>query len=264
MSAEEVRQPYVVSDSPFSVDQPEERETQIDLVELFFRLLESVKYIILATVLGAILLGLYTFFLVTPQYRSTAKLYVLNSSDSVLNLSDFQVGSYLASDYQEVFKTWEVNERVIANLGLDYSYTQLQEMVTVSNPSNTRILYITVQSADPAEAAVIANEYADVVREYIAETMATEKPNILSSALESIKPVSPNKTLNVLLGAFAGAVIAVIVIVVLYLLDDKIKSTDDIARYAGIPTLSVVPVQGAKVRQKASKAGQSKRKADGR
>lgn len=223
------------------------KEIEIDLVEMFFTLLKRIKLIIIGTLLGALLLGAYTFFLVTPQFESTAKLYVLNSNDSVVNLSDLQIGSYLASDYQEVFKTWEVNERILQNLNLSYSYAQLQQMLTVTNPTNTRILYITVRSADAAEAALLANEYADVVREYIAETMATERPNILSTALISAAPVSPSLMLNIVIGAFIGAIVAIVSIIVSYLMDDKIKSAEDITRHAGLPTLAVIPMLGSEI-----------------
>lgn len=219
-------------------------ELEIDLLELLYRLAEKIGYIILAVILGGGLMAGYSFYLATPVYETTAKLYVLNSSDSVVNLSDLQIGSYLASDYQEVFKTWEVNERVISNLNLPYSYKEMQDMLTISNPSNTRILYITIRSTNPTEAALIANEYADVVRQYVAETMSTEAPNILSTALVQPVPVSPNKTRNIVLGALVGALIAVAIITIRFLMDDKIKSSDDISKYIGIPTLAVVPILG--------------------
>lgn len=217
-------------------------ETEIDLMELFFVLLENLKWIIVAAVLGAALMGVYSFFIATPQYESTAKLYVLNAKDSVVNLSDLQIGSSLTSDYLEVFKTWEVHERVIGNLSLPYTYNEIQKKIRLTNPASTRILYITATSSDPSEAALIANEYAAVAREYISETMSTDAPNVLSTALKPTIPVSPNKTQNVLIGGVLGGILAVAVIVIRMLLDDKIKTTDDIQRYAGMPTLAVVPL----------------------
>lgn len=251
-----------LAEVPQNPEAMEDRESEIDLIELFYRLMENLKYIILATIVGALVMAIYSFYIATPLYESTAKLYVLNSDDSVVNLSDLQIGSYLAADYQEVFKTWEVHEKVVSNLNLSYTYTQLQSMLTVSNPSNTRILYITIKSSNKDEAALLANEYADVVREYISETMSTEMPNILSTALAQNNHVSPNRTRNVLLGAVLGALLAMAVIVVRFMLDDKIRSTDDILKYAGIPTLSVVPLctqQNAPPAQKA-KAPRKKRK----
>lgn len=137
-------------------------ETEIDLKELFLSFLNHIKLIILMGVLGAAVAAIFTFYFVTPMYEATSKLYVLNSDDSAINLSDLQIGSYLASDFIEVFNTWEVHEMVIKNLGLHYSYSQLRNMLTIENPNNTRILTITVVSSSAKEAAAIANEYASV------------------------------------------------------------------------------------------------------
>lgn len=218
----------------------ESSEVEIDLVELMYRLLDNLKYIILAAVLCGIIAGVYTHFFQNPLYQATAKLYVVNSRDSAINLSDLQIGSFLTSDYQEVFKTWEVHEKVISELNLNYTYKEMQGMLAVSNPSNTRVLNITVTSLDPKEATQIANRYASVAQEYIKKTMSTESPNILSSALEPKQPVSPNKTRNTLLGFLLGAFAAIAVIVVRFLLDDKLKTSDDIRKYVGMETLAVV------------------------
>ena len=78
-------------------------------------------------------------------------------------------------------KTWEVHEQVLQNLGLDYTYEQLEGMLTISNPSDTRMLYITVSSADPVEATNIANEYANVARDYIYRMMAVSYTHLLLS-----------------------------------------------------------------------------------
>lgn len=216
-------------------------ETEIDLVELLFRLLENWKYILAAALIGAISTYAYTLQFVTPVYEATAKLYVTNSGNSAINLADLQIGTYLASDYQEVFKTWEVHEMVISELQLNYSYAQIQSMLKVSNPSDTRILYITVSSDNPREAVDIANEYAVVAKKYISRTMAMEEPNVLSAALLPTQPVKPNKSMNAILGLLAGALLAVGIIVVRFVTDDKLKTADDIRNYVDLPTLALVP-----------------------
>lgn len=216
-------------------------EMEIDLLELTYRLFEKWKVIAVFALAGLILSFVWTFVICTPTYEATAKLYVLNPSDSAINLSDLQIGSYLTDDYKEVFKTWEVHEQVLANLNLDYTYEELEEMLTVSNPADTRMLYVTCQSADPQEASNIANEYASVAKSYISDKMATEEPSLVSSALIPTEPVSPNITLNLLLGIILGGIIAVIVLVIQFVLDDKIKNAEDIRKYIGLPTLSVVP-----------------------
>lgn len=226
--------------------QQQDGEREIDLVELGYELLDKLKYIILAALLGIVLAAVYTFVIAVPQYEAVAKLYVLNSDDSVVNLSDLQLGNYLASDYTEVFKTWEVNEMVRTNLGLSYTYEELDKMVVVTNPADTRILYITVKSPDPQEATDMANEYAKVVSDYVSTIMATERPNTLSMAIVPVKPVSPKKAMNLILGLVIGMVLAIGIVVVRLVMDDSVKSADDVTRMTGLPVLAIVPMLGGK------------------
>lgn len=216
-------------------------EVEIDLMELFYRLVENAKKIVAGALIGMILFGLYSFILATPMYEATCKLYVMSSSDSAVNLSDLQIGAYLTNDYKEVFKTWEVQEQVLQNLGLNYSYTQLEDMVKITNPSDTRILAITVTSKRAREAAAMANEYADVASSYISQTMSTDQPSVLSRALEPTKPVSPRKLFNTALGFVLGALVTMVIVMIQFILDDKIKTAEDIRKYTGMATLAVVP-----------------------
>ena len=216
-------------------------ETEIDLKELFLSFLDHIRLIILMGILGAAIAAIATFYFITPMYEATSKLYVLNSGDSAINLSDLQIGSYLASDFVEVFNTWEVHEMVIKNLGLHYTYSQLRGMLTVSNPSDTRILTLTVQSPSAKEAAAIANEYANVAIKFIAGTMATEEPNILSTALVPTSPSSPSITRNILLGLVAGLALAIAGVTIQFVSDDKIKTSDEVMRYTGLSVLAIIP-----------------------
>ena len=212
----------------------------VDLLELVYRLLDRWKLIVATALLGAFCMLFYSTVIAQPLYRATSKLYVLSSRDSAINLSDLQIGSYLTADYREVFELWEVHEMVMQNLGLDYSYGKLNQMVSVSNPSNTRMLNITVTSSDPKEAAALANEYAAVAQQYISDTMKTDAPSLMSQALVPGSPYTPNKTRNVILGTLLGALLMTFVQALLFILDDKIKTSDDIARYLDLPTLAVI------------------------
>lgn len=220
----------------------EQDEDTIDLLELALGLLEHWKLIAVTAVTGAVLMALYTFFLVTPMYKATATIYVVSRNDSVLNFSDLQVGSELTSDYIKVFEMWEVHEKVISNLDLDYTYNNMASMLSVTNTSDTRMLDITVTNPDPEEAAAIANEYADVGAKYISEKMKTDEPTLMSSARVPENPFSPNKAKNILLGFVVGFVLACGVVVVRILLDDTYKTAEDIRKYAGLVVLASVPM----------------------
>ena len=111
----------------------------IDLTELFFKLIEHWKLLLSLALICGIGAGLYTHFLITPLYRATSTIYVLSRRDSAINMSDLQIGTALTSDYIKVFKMWEVHGEVIDNLDLPYNYSQMQNMLSVTNDANTRI-----------------------------------------------------------------------------------------------------------------------------
>jgi capsular polysaccharide biosynthesis protein len=243
---------------------------EIDLGDLFLYLLSHWKFIAVFSIAGTVIALLITLFLITPLYEATSTIYVLSRKDSAVNISDLQIGSALTQDYMKVFDIWEVHEEVISNLNLPYTYDQLRKKLKVTNANDTRMLDISITSADPEEAAKIANEYAAVSSDFIADTMSTEKPNIVSAALVPVNPVSPSKTRNVIIGFLVGLVLAVGIQTVRYLLDDKIKTADDIRKYCDLSTLAIVPYEGeatrnaeeAKHRHRSGKRSRSEKRGD--
>lgn len=237
-----MQQDTMMQERAASALHPEQEEDTIDLLELFLGLLAHWKLIAAASLLGAVIMAVITFFVMTPMYKATATIYVVSRNDSVINMSDIQIGSALTSDYIKVFEMWEVHEKVISALDLDYTYSQMASMLTVTNTTDTRMLDITVTDSDPEEAAAIANEYAEVGASYISEKMKTDEPTLMSSARVPANPYSPSKTKNILLGFLAGFVLACAVVVLRILLDDTYKSADDIRKYTGMVVLASVPL----------------------
>lgn len=222
---------------------PEEQPIRtINLTALFFRIVENLKYVIVAAVLLAMVGGYYAQYCVTTSYTATAKLYILGQSDSTINLSSLQIGTVLTMDYQEVFKTWEVHEMVLQDLDLDYSYSQLQSMLQVSNPEDTRVLYISVVHPDAQMAAKIANAYAKAAKAFILETMDSEAPSSFSVALTPVSANYVSKKSYVLMGALMGVLLSVGIIVLHFVFDDRPKGPEDVEDICNLPTLAVIPV----------------------
>lgn len=237
-----------------------ETEAEIDLMELIVHLVGKAGWIAAAAFAGLALMSVYSLYMARPVYEATSKLYVLSQQDSAINLSDLQIGSQLTNDYMQVFNTWEVQEMVLQELGLDYSYRELRDMLTLSNPSNTRILHITASSDDAQEAALIANTFAAAAQYYIAEVMLTDEPRVFSQALVPTEKVAPRHVLNAVIGFASGAVLAAGWFVLRFFLDDKIRTADDVRKYTGLPNLAVVPVNGALTQDKAQGKRAARRK----
>lgn len=220
-------------------NQPQSAKT-IDLVELFYYMLSKLHYILLGMLVGALLLGVYASRRVTPIYTATSKLYIMGTTGSSI-IADLQIGTVLTMDYQEVFKTWEVHQMVNDELGTNYSYSMLQSMVSVANPEDTRILYITARHPDAQMAADIANAYATAAKKFITQTMNTDEPSTFSIALVPGVASSTSITSYVIRGILLGTVLAGGALVLWFLLDNRPKSPDDLMRVAGVPTLAVIP-----------------------
>ena len=214
---------------------------EIDLVELFFNLLEHAFWIILVSILFAVGAGLITVYLIKPMYSATSGLYVMSRQDSAINLSDLQIGSSLTMDYQEVFNNWHVQENVLQQLNLNYTYEQLGSMIKLRNPNNTRVLYITATSGSPDEAKNLADTYAQVAREFIAATMDTQQPSIFMEALWPSRPSSPRLSRNIVIGFVIGFVLSAGIFVVRFLLDDRVRGSEDVEKYLNMPLLGMMP-----------------------
>lgn len=220
----------------------ENDEMEIDLKELFFELLSHWKLLAISTVLVALIAFVGSRFLITPMYESTAELYVLSKSTSITSVADLQIGTNLTSDYMEVISGRPVLEQVITNLELDEDYASLYKKVSLENPSDSRIMKITVQDADPEEAKTIADEIAEVSAAYIAEKMDQDPPNIIQYGYSDNEQVSPSVGKNTLIGAILGFLLAAAVVTVSYLLNDTIVNPDDLEKKIGLHVLASLPL----------------------
>ena len=130
-----------------------------------------------------------------------------------------------------------------ANLNLDYSYSKLGGMISITNPQNTHVLYVNVKSPDPQEAKIIADTYAQVAREFIAAKMDMREPNVFEEARVPTTPVSPSKTRDVIIGFLGGALLAMAIIAIKFFSDDRILTSEDITKVGNLATLGLVPLQ---------------------
>ena len=223
-------------------------EDEIDLVELFYLLWGHAWQIILCLILGAGLALGYTKLLVTPLYQATSSIYIVSASNnSVVNLTDLQIGAQLTADYQELILSRPLLEDVIENLeltngeGEPMSTAALSRMITITNTDDTRILKVTVTSPDPQESADIANELIDQACIYLPQIMETEEPNLVEEAIPPTQKSSPSTAKNVVLGGLLGACLACGVLVVRYLMNDTFVTPDDVVKYLGVQPLAVIP-----------------------
>ncbi|MBR0081791.1 MAG: hypothetical protein IJP98_03505 [Clostridia bacterium] len=237
-------------------------EFEIDLKDLFFRCLAAWKLFVIVTLIGGALAFCYTYFLIAPKYEATATIYLVNLKDESYGatISDLQIGTALTQDYIKIFDLWDIHHEVAENLQLPYSEASLKSRLTVKNESGTRLLGLTVRTTNPTEAAVIANEYAEVASRFISERMATDEPRIVSYANVPTNPVGPSKTRNTVIGLLAGFLLVFVVVFLRMVFDDKIRTAEDIRKCTGLINLAIVPKDESEQTTKKSNAKTAGRK----
>lgn len=233
-----------------------EQEAEIDLIDLAWALLDKIHYIVLCFLIGAVIMNAYSYFLVRPTYKSTAKMYVVSASkNSVVDLDALNIGTSLTADYEQLMLSYPVLEQVINKLNLDMDSDTLAKMITLENPTDTRILNINVVSTDPKSARDIANTLMDVSVDYLPKTMSTNAPNVAQKARLADHKDGPSYTKYTMIGALAGAFLYCMYLVVKYLMDDTIHTADDMEKYFDIVPLAVIPDVSELASEKQQKKG---------
>ena len=236
-------------------------EIEIDLKELFYVIKRKLWIILLTGIVGAVGFGLFTAMVMKPVYTSSTMLYIVNKTTTLTSLTDLQLGTQLTKDYKVLVTSRPVTGQVITNLDLNLSHEQLVKKIKVDNPTDTRILTISVEDTDPYMAKSIADEFASVASARMAEIMDSAPPNIVEEAYLPTQKTKPSITKNTMIGGLAGVFLAGAIILVLFVMNDAIKTPEDVEKYLGLNTLATIPVFEGETGAKKKK---SKRKKSGR
>ncbi|MCR5358133.1 MAG: protein-tyrosine kinase [Lachnospiraceae bacterium] len=217
-------------------------EIEIDLVELIGVLMSRLWMIVLFGALAGAFTYLMCVYVITPQYESTTKMYIINrQSNETLTYSDLQTGTQLTKDYQELVTSRPVLEEVRQELSLDMDNKELKSKISVTVPTDTRIVTITVEDSSPETARDIADAIRNSASEHISAVMNTEAVNVVEEADLPIEPSSPKVLRNTVIGGAGGAFFAIVIIILIYIMDDTIKNPDDIEHYLRVSVLGSIP-----------------------
>lgn len=234
-------------------------DTEIDLVELFYVFLNRIWLLVICMAIGGAAAFAWTACFIKPVYKTSAEIYVVSASNnSVVNLTDLQIGNTVKTDYMELMLSRPVLEKVIESLNVNKTVSQIRSMVSITNKTDTRILQIAATSTDPQLATDVANELATQSILLLPEIMENEPPNLVSTALFPTAPAGPSIVKNTLLGAILGFVLCGAVLVVIFLSDRSFKGADDMQKYFGMMPLAVVPTVQFETKSKHAARGTGK------
>ena len=222
-----------------------EQETiEINVIQLLKALWAKKLLILLVAIVAGAASFAYSSFVVKPEYRSTTRIYVVNRNQSDkpgLTNQDLQAGTYLVKDYREIILSQDVLEKVVTDLGLTINAKTLAKKVQVAVPADTRIVSISVSDHKPDEASRIANALREVAAQKIIAVTRVSDVTTLEEARPATGPSSPNIRRNTLMGIGAGAGLVIVVVLLVELLDDRVKRPEDIEDVMKITLLGVVP-----------------------
>lgn len=229
---------------------------EIDLMDLLTTLWENIVSIALSACCVALLAYLYVSLTTVPTYTASATMYVINAqdSDASLTYSDLQSSTQLINDSRQLILSNRVIEKAIDNLELEgITAGQIKSSMSVTIQDDTRFLKVAVVDTDPYRAADIANMICEVSCEAFQEIMNIDKASVVDTATIPSSPSGPNVKKYVFGGAFIGALIMILVVLIRYILDDTLKTTEDVEKYLNLSVLGSIPEMEALSENKKSK-----------
>ena len=222
----------------------EQDKIEIDVLQIV-KVLWKRKFVILVAALVAGLVAFaYSSFVIKPQYTSTTRIYVVNRNQADkpgLTNQDLQAGAYLVKDYREIILSQDVLEKVVADQSLTIDAKTLGKKVSVTVPADTRIVSISVRDGKPEEASRIANALREVAAQKIISVTRVSDVTTLEEARPATSPSSPNIRRNTMMATIAGVGIVIVIVLLVELLDDRVKRPEDIEEVMHISLLGVIP-----------------------
>lgn len=217
-------------------------EETISLREIYVTLKKRLVMIVILAVLAVAAVAIYSYYFVTPMYQTSTQILVNQSKEEgqFVTSGDIRTNMDLINTYNVIITSPRILDHVREELQLERSADRLRGQITVGSERNSQVIYLQVQDADPAMAAVIANTTASVFEREIVDIMSVDNVSILSSAEVPGSPVSPNPQLNMAIALVVGLMAGVGLAFLLEFLDNTVKSEDQLEQLLGVPTLGTI------------------------
>lgn len=164
-------------------------------------------------ILGLAMSAVYTFFFTTPLYQSTSKIVVnqTQSGGQAITNTDIQTNLNLIETYRSIILEPIILEDVVTDSDNNLTVSQLRNKISVRTEQNSLVFGINITDTDPYEASELANKVAKSFENTIGDILDVESVTILSEAVPNLGQVSPNTTINLIMGLMVGLVIGVVI-----------------------------------------------------
>ena len=222
-----------------------EKYEDIDIKRIFDIIFSKKIFIILIIILSITLGYVYSYYYKQPEYKSSVTILLVadeNKADKELTQTDLNINTSLISTYSSIAKSTNVMQKTIDNLGLDISTSKLQKNIEVNQIDKTQFLKITVKDSNPEIAKNIANELSRVFTEQIKEIYNLANISIVDEAEIENAPCNINHVKDIIIFTFAGLIVSIITIMIIYFFDDTIKDEKDIEKNIKLRNIGTLPI----------------------
>ncbi len=215
---------------------------EVDLKAVFSLLLSKLRWLILGTLVAAVLFGGCAKFFVPKEYTAVAKVYVRNTKTDYesngTTASNLTAAQQLVSNYSIHMKTKPVLDDAVKRLDGRLTAAQLASAASADSMEETSWLKISVTLEDAALAedacAAIAYASADTFAELDAASATVRD---LSAASQT----APHVTRTALLGALLGLAVSVAIVLLRRFNDNTVHDRHDLKEHIDIPILGEIP-----------------------
>lgn len=207
----------------------------IGMVDLLKMLKKRWWVIVLLSLMGIALTTALTNYVLIPRYSSTTQLLVSRQDMNTqsIELGEIETNIQMINTYRDIIEDPVVIDKVINELGNTMSEVELQQKVEVITQDDSQIFGIKVTDTDPNRAAEMANLMAATFQENIDGIINVENVAILSKAKVNVVPISPNLSLNQVVGLLVGFLLGMILSIVLETMDKKVRDEKVITEKLG-------------------------------
>ena len=226
----------------------ENKEIEIDFKRIFEMIKRKFVYIVLITVIGAVVSGCVTNFFITPQYTASVKLYAWSNSEHILSTpgntittNELEASQMLINTYLVTIQSDTFIEKVADQVGGNITVNDIKKMLSCSSIEETNIFKVSITSPNPKQAEEIANIIADVCPDELIRILKVGGVEIVDYAKEPTKPSSPNTKKNILIGAAAGFILSFAFFFLKDMFDTSINDEDDLKKEFDIPIIGTIP-----------------------
>lgn len=222
-------------------------ENTVKFSDLAYIFVSKLWLMILVAVIVSGSIFVYNIVSYEPLYKSTGSIYILRQDSENENINynqDFNLALDVVTDCTNLLTSRSVLNEVIKANNLDYTYTQLCEMITIENPSNTRFLEISASTGDPKTSKAVVDSICEIGKEQSISIMGFNQLNIVDEGTLPEEPYNSKYSITIILAFIAAFILTYIILVMVFIFDDKISDPEYIEKQLELSVLGVIPVIG--------------------